>query len=314
VNLTQELGARLRGLVSSNLARVFNNGAYDLDRTVVISGFPRSGTTWLAQVISSLPGCGLVFEPLNTDRVRGARVAGFGWDNFRLADDEWAEGERFMSDVLAGKTLNSWTASRLPLLRSTNVNRWIVKFVRANPLLPWLVRHFPRSKPVLVLRHPCAVYSSWIQRHWPVAGYAPPKKARFFAAFPEYLETREKLSTPEEFFAAAWCIEHCAIFRQMNAGELVMCYYEDLVLDAERELDQICRILDIPINKDLSGIIKRPSSKASNTLQAGSVNQLTAWRERLPSDVGKRIVGVLKAFDLHCYDLSPLPNRTWPWQ
>lgn len=301
--------ARLRGAVSAAVARVASRVHGSRADTCIISGFPRSGTTWIAEILSSVDGCGLLFEPLNTATVPSARRAGYGWDNFRTADENWPEGERFMRRVLDGRVLNNWTASRLPLARAARVNRWIVKFVRANPLLGWIANRFPGPPPLLVMRHPCAVYSSWTYRGWPVADYAPPAKARFFSAYPEFLELRESLSSPEEYFAAAWCMEHYAAIDQLKGRQYLTCFYEDLVTEPAREVERICDAWDLTVPARLAEAVAKPSGKASDTLKADPHEQLKVWQNRLPSDVVDRMLEVLRRFGLDFYHTSRYPDR-----
>ncbi|MEO1202680.1 MAG: sulfotransferase, partial [Pseudomonadota bacterium] len=109
---TKEILSRMRGVASARLAAASALAGNSHEPPVIISGFPRSGTTWLAEVLASIPGCGLLFEPLNTDTVAAARSAGFGWDNFRKPQETWSDGEAFMDDVLSARVLNNWTASR----------------------------------------------------------------------------------------------------------------------------------------------------------------------------------------------------------
>ena len=70
-----------------------------------------------------------------------------------------------MSDVLSAKFLPyeyiSWPPEANNNLLDTK--QWIVKFCRANRMLPWMVEHLDIRPPIYLLRHPCAVVSSQLR-------------------------------------------------------------------------------------------------------------------------------------------------------
>jgi hypothetical protein len=146
-----------RGAVNPWLVRATRPRNYDPTRTLLVAGFPRSGTTWLAEILTNVPRTGLIFEPLDIRRVDAARKAGLDGENFIPPTAAWPEGDRFVHDLLAGRILTPWTTAQLPVSRAWRVDRWIVKLVRANLLLGWIVAHFRLPPPVLLVRHPCAV-------------------------------------------------------------------------------------------------------------------------------------------------------------
>ena len=85
---------------------------YDLSNTLVVAGSARTGTTWLAELVSTCPRSALIFEPLHPLRVPQAAAAGFrGGKNFLEPDEAWPEGEEFLKMALRGKIRNRWTTS-----------------------------------------------------------------------------------------------------------------------------------------------------------------------------------------------------------
>lgn len=305
----KELKYSLRGVVSPMLAAL-NRGEYDIGRTLVISGFPRSGTTWLAEVVAAAPGAGLVFEPLNHLTVPAAKRAGCGWENFHLPDDPWPEGVAFMHDVLTGRVLTRWTASRLPIAKASKVSQWIVKFVRANQMLGWMMRHFPIPPPVLLMRHPCSVFASWVERGWPLANYPPRRDRKFFQAYPWLTSTLDGLTEPEEFFAVQWCMQHYSAINQLAPEQYRACFYETLVTERAQEVLRIFDHWKLAAPQTLEESLNRPSSKAGATLQVGGLGQITSWKKRVPEAVANRIIGVLQRFNLNFYTVDPEPDYT----
>ena len=217
-HVSRKVIAQARGLVNPSLVRLGRRGDYDIGRTLVIAGFPRSGTTWLAEMIAAVPGTGILFEPLDFQRLKAARLAGCDWDNFHLPEDTWREGEKYLAEVLAGRVLNGWTTAHLPCSRAWGVSRWIIKFVRANQMLAWLVSRFDILPPVFLIRHPCAVYASITRRGWPTFSYVPNPNSRFYRTYPQFRAVIKGLKTREELFAAQWCKHHYTALDRLDAS------------------------------------------------------------------------------------------------
>src|SRR5262245_687131 len=66
-----------RSLLNPLLGRLTSNAGYDLRETILVVGWARSGTTWLAEVLSAIPNSAILFEPFHTERVPEAAAAGF---------------------------------------------------------------------------------------------------------------------------------------------------------------------------------------------------------------------------------------------
>lgn len=138
---------------------------HDLSNTIVLTGLPRSGTTWLGEILNTLPNSAMLFEPLHLRFVPEAAAAGFTWNNLIHPDEDKPEAVTFMRNVLSGRVLNVWTARDLKISNCLNTEFFIVKFVRAENLLSWMAANFPIRKPLFLIRHPCAVVSSQLKRH-----------------------------------------------------------------------------------------------------------------------------------------------------
>jgi len=307
-NLRAQARERARGLLNPLLVRATAPVNYDIGRTLVISGFPRSGTTWLAQLVATVPGTGLMFEPMDFRNLREARRAGISWDNFRTPRESWPEGEAYLGRVLAGKTLTSWTTSHMSCRQAMGISRWVVKFVRANPILGWLVEHFDIPPPVLLIRHPCAVYASWTSRGWPVLDYSLSGSMRFFNEYPQLREWVTSLKRPEEIFAAQWAMQHRTVFDQMRGQPFHLCAYERCMVDGVEEVERVLDHWKLQRTAELESMLRKPSTKASDTLQSDAIAQLESWTRRLDPAVARRMTDVLDRFGLDFYGTDPLPN------
>ena len=297
----------LRGLLNPVLLRFFDSSQYDIRNTLIISGYPRSGTTWLAELVSLLPSSAVLFEPLSPRNVPEAAHAGLNWQNFHLPGEVWPEGEVFLERVLKGQVLNRWTTSHLPFHRTVGVNRWIVKMVRANQMLGWITDRFAVPPPVVMIRHPCAVFASLISRGWRSPDRAPVNLG-FFAAYPHYREVLTCCRTTEEFFAVLWCIDQYCHLALPGPRPYRLVSYEWILskgVEAVKEVFDHWRI-DMPAS--LERKLHTPSGRASDDFSRDPVRMLCRWQKKLTRRQVERVLTITREFGLDFYDDGPEPD------
>ncbi|MBA3895326.1 MAG: sulfotransferase [Gemmatimonadales bacterium] len=149
----------------------------DRRRCVVVAGFPRSGTSWIAKCLSFAPGFTYYREPDNYSFVPGAEER-FEYLYLTAEHDDPAY-RRLMMRAVAGEVATARTLRQNPgpllehlggpgrrlgerfpflFLRKRDV---LLKLVYANLNLAWLAANVPHARQVCVLRHPCGQFESW---------------------------------------------------------------------------------------------------------------------------------------------------------
>jgi hypothetical protein len=289
------------------LVRLTADRGYDLHETLVVAGSPRSGTTWLAEVLSSLPRSAILFEPEHVLQVPDARRAGLDWHVMKMPDDDWPEGKRYFERVLRGRVVTPWTVSHLPLGRALAPRRWIVKFVDVNLILGWLAAHFPVRPPVLVLRHPCAVVGSQLRRGWTL-DHAPRLKA-FFDRYPQFREYVASLEQQEEWMAAHWCIHTYVPLMLPRPWPFLLTTYEQATKDPEREFGRLFEAWRLAVPADLVERAARPSGTTDRGSRfAAGGDARGGWKRLLSDDQARRILRVVQAFGLDFYTDERMPD------
>lgn len=134
-------------------------------RPILVTGMPRSGTTWLARLFATAPGCALAGrEPMNP-RGRQYAVAHTlsGWARLEELTPKQARGLRW-----AYRGANPWVFSRYGRRQWAAPLPWtrvIVKDPFAVLSIP-SVTQATHAQPVLVYRHPGAMLASYRRMGW----------------------------------------------------------------------------------------------------------------------------------------------------
>jgi hypothetical protein len=299
-----------RRALSPLLLRATASRSYDLRNTLVIAGSPRSGTTWLAELLNRIPRSAILFEPEHVQQVREAREAGLTWHTIKEPDEDWPEGRRFFDAVLRGRLISSWTVSHVPVTNAVAPRTWIVKCVDANFMLGWLARNFPIKPPALLVRHPCAVIASQLRRGW--SNPHPPRLKGFLARYPQFSDYLETLHDPAEFAAALWSMQTYAPLMLPRPWPFVLVPYEELATDPEGQLSRLFDAWRIPMPDRVLESAVRPSgtTDSGSALRAGA-DPSSAWRKSLSVRQIDGILAVIRTFGLDFYDEKgrPVPAR-----
>lgn len=140
---------------------IFNEAVED---TVIVSGVPRSGTTWLSEMVAEQPGYKLLSEPLFLRGPGERDKIGLEWRTYIEADETNEEVEEWLRKSLSGRIPGDYvlTSQNLPgrVVEFLSSQKKVVKFVRASRMLGWIDSTFDVRGIILLLRHPCAVVAS----------------------------------------------------------------------------------------------------------------------------------------------------------
>jgi len=285
---------------------------YDFQSTIIISGVPRGGTTWLADLLYEIGDTTLLMEPLNLYTLAKITDLPFSWRQYIPEDAEWPEAYRFFYELLTGQIIHPYLFRKWDFpLKLTQFH--LIKFCRANKLLPWIVANFPVRPPIFLIRHPCAVVASqlrhggWENMMPPFHVPSTPYSKEFYKP---YIDILASLKTQEEILAAMWCMDNIVPLRHpQNDQKWITVAYESLVKNGSEELKRIFGRLGLQVPPQAIRYLLRPSDSTqigSPILYGG--NQLSAWRKHLTSKQIKMIFDTILIFgmnDIYYEDLEP---------
>lgn len=260
-------------------------------REILVTGMPRSGTTWLARLLATAPGSSLTGrEPMNP-RGRQWALAGTlqGWS--RLSDPSERQvralrrAYRAVSpSVYSRYGLHQW---RAPLPWS----RLIVKDPFAMLSMP-AINAVTGARPVLIHRHPGAMLVSYRRMQWlPDVEELTPIVEQFARTEPEAASAIPRLpgGAPHDgVLAMAWfwsALYSMAISdMRMIPGGLVVPH--ELVATDEGYCRQLHEQLDVPWNAGAEAEFRRESSEGVDPTKLHNFKRrpadaAMAWKGRL---------------------------------
>lgn len=309
--------SKLRRLGNAGLNALceMRRSGYDVSRTIVLSGTGRGGTTWLAQLMTAVPGSLILWEQLHSSTNPASLEFGFGVPRYLPVEFSGVKETEYIEFLLKGGELGTGLRSQL-YFNPWNVvffKRYIHKFVNANMLLPWMTRRFG-IKTIYLVRHPCAVVSSQI-RHSYGAWNDHSKSKCFhevlFSRYPHLAEVYSRIESREECLAFDWAIQNYVPFKEGFNG--ITIFYEDLVDHPEQELGRIFDFLEMQVPGGVKRKIRRPSKTAykdSNNLQNGKAD-LAGWHKKLQPAQIDAILDVVNQVGIDLYGVDArLEKRT----
>jgi len=279
----------------------------DYRNSILLAGTEKSGTTWVSDIINYKREYRYIFEPFwpaKVDICKGFRPRQY----LRPANQDSYFIETAKT-ILSGRIRNNWTDK---YHRRFIANKRLIKDIRANLFLKWILNHFPEIPIILLLRHPCAVARSHLRRAHP----QPDLKA--FLAQEELMEDflnpfREEIEAAQTTFEKLvfrWCIENYVPLKQFKKGEIHLAFYENFCEKPEFEIDRLFSFLGKSYDEAVFTSLRKPSPvsrEESAIISGGSL--IDSWREQITDEQIQRAVEILSLFGLErIYSQDSMPN------
>ncbi len=281
----------------------------------VLAGSGRSGTTWLADVLSRCSGVQQIFEPLHPVAVEEVRRI-TGWDEslhphirsmYVRAGSAAPEWRDLLRRVLEGRVRNYWTDYRRT---SFFPSQLLVKVIRANLMLGYMHDEF-HPRIAYVVRHPCAVVASRLSIPWHanVQDILSQEELVQDHLLP-YVGEIERESDLLGAHAVWWAVENLVATKELGERSHHLVFYEEACLDPKSCLAEVCAWFGFDSDSLPLSELEKPSRMArSKSLHRPSVERLGAWREKLSGDDIRRILRWAHRLGLAWYEDSPFPRH-----
>jgi hypothetical protein len=291
-------------------SRLYLNRDQSVQKSILIAGTARSGTTWLADIIASQVSSRILFEPFQSKLVPDFK--GFNYFQYMRPNQENDALYAFAEKVLTGKIRHPWIDREN--IRIFSKYR-LIKEIRANLFLKWLHDRFPEVPILFILRHPCAVVLSRLQLGWATDTDIEPflKQPDLISDFlQDKIEVIKHCKSDEEKHAVIWSISNLVPLNQFKESGIKTIYYENLVTHPDLELPAVFEYIQQPYNLSVISQMRVPSAttKRKSAVVTGE-DKISHWKKSLTSDQIDRILNVVDAFGLsYLYGDSLLPMDT----
>jgi hypothetical protein len=281
----------------------------DLPNVFLLSS-PRSGSTWLMELICTQPGFGYCESPLDLRRPEVRE---------RLGITDWADLHRSGVETILEPYFRGLISGTIPG-RGSNPRRrafrpWTRRLVfkllqGAEDRIGWLADTF-QGRVAYLIRHPIAVALSREQTPRLAALLGSEYRRHFSEAELALAERIDASGTNLERAVVAWCLENAVPLRDARADWAVVTY-EQLVVEPAPVLARLAERLLLPVPDRMMSRIARPSAvikKSSgetqkllnDTTTAARSELVRKWRKRISPEEESRLMAIVERFAIDVY-------------
>jgi hypothetical protein len=256
----------------------------DVTAPIFLLGMPRSGTTWLSQIVESSPECVVRLSPNYSYRLKNSlSLTSTAADWTRTLRDACSSDDPFLTQNFRRESGELCFFDAEPECERRHL---AVKDTRFHELYLSAMDVLPRAKIVYIARHPAAALWSW----------------RSCKEFPPTAEFREqwrhgacrKVDGPGEYWGfddwKALTFRYCALAAREPARYLIV-EYEELVSACVAETKRIFAFLGVPYAPRTEAFITLSQSvhdeRAYSVFKTKEV--VDAWRADFPTAILREI-------------------------
>lgn len=276
---------------------------------VIIISTPRSGSTWLMELVLSQPGFKPCNEPFN---LRRREVA----DALRLSQAELYDQQHLpeIGAYLTSFVNGGYGTGFKNLLPHENYHRFITrrlvfKILHAGEdLIHWLADTF-NAKILFMLRHPVPVSLSRQKLPRLKTLLSPPYSDNFSE---RQLRMAAKICSEGDYTEKAvldWCLQNAVPLNKYRQDVLLITY-EQLVLKPEPIVDLLMSELQLDSRRAMIDQLERPSRSTSKS-SAETVSALKQktnknwlvekWNEKISREEESRLMRIVETFEIDVY-------------
>lgn len=303
---------------------------------VALLGLPRSGTSWMANLIAAHPAVALVNEPDNRDLDLlgwlgtgalgvipslgpGERATDYrtmwrvafagGWP----ADGPLATATRTLRRIAGARVVPRplqatalRTAGRLTAHRTPAAPVVLVKSVRSMFTVDWVSAEFDPAL-LVVWRHPLNVVSSWLDKGWHTHWYnGLPSVRHRFAHTPLW-------PVPEDALGwAAWTVcAHLTILLEtvVDRPAALVLNHERSAQDPRATAEHVLGWLGLDWDDAIAAFVAANDRRGEGfTIQRRTADEPTVWRGRLDREQARVVLEWVERFQGE----SPAVAARWP--
>jgi len=261
---------------------------------VALHGAPRSGTSWLGQILNSSPDVKYAYQPLFS----------YAFKDYLNETSTYTQVDSFFRELAASD--DAFINQRDPEIHKNvrqfhknEITHVIYKEVRYHHILANMLKVMPELRVAGVYRHPCAVLSSWLN--------APREFSPDWDFGSEWRHAAKKNNDrPEEYYGYDKWKELLEIFIKLKhdfPDRFKLIYYADLIKSTDRIISDLFDFIDLDITGSTLDFIHE--STTIHDMDTYSVYRArkddNLWRKDFPKDIEAEILADLEKDSLDTY-------------
>jgi hypothetical protein len=283
-----------------------------IERTAVVLGTGRSGTTLLQEIVAASEATYPIFEPMSPyEDPRVAALGALGGFVVRSPEQDDPRLRALLDEILRGRHLTRWSTRLQGTRGLAGARRFVMKEVKLTRAVGWFTRAFPDNRVVVIVRHPCAVVPSMLHASGRWREWSPARVREMLGGGHEELaaELVDDNASPAVRLSAFWAAETSDVLSQTNPSTALVSTYEELLSEPTKTLTKVFDHLDVPAPADVEQLAQRASamSTPSSAVRTGT-DPLRSWTTRLSNADRDAILRVTRAFGLEFYTDDPMPD------
>ena len=268
---------------------------------IALHGVPRSGTSWLGEILNSSPATLYKFQPLFSHRFKSFLGPDSGSDQIEDFFNQLASASDDFLDQSERRANGS-----LPTFEKGTATHLVYKEVRYHHVLPNLLERCADLKLIAIIRNPMAVISSWLR---------VPREFRVDLGWRPLDEWRTAQSKnegrPEEFFGFEKWKEAARLFLALereHASRVVVVDYHDLLADKIATVRRVFDCCGLAMTSQTEDFLARSASYDVDDPYGvyRSRPDDAAWTDQLDPAIASAITADLEGGDLERF-LPPEP-------
>lgn len=246
---------------------------------VAIHSVPRSGSSWLGEIINSSPEVRYAYQPLFSYKFKSALD-----ENSSLTSiDQFYQDLTLSTDDFITQAQDRKNSLK-PTFDKSTITHIAYKEVRYHYILENMIKQDPNQKVIGLIRDPLAVLRSWKNA---------PREFRVdlewdFEQEWQFAKLKNE-GRKEEYFGFEKWKETTTYFEKLSkkySDNFLCVFYSDLLNNTEKEVFKIFEFLKIPITKQTLNFINESKTKEqSGTYSVYKNKQATKYSEPLSEKI-----------------------------
>ncbi len=313
---------RIKKVINNYLDRkvaplILSSKKFNSRDVIIIFAEARGGSTWLMEILKSIPNTCINWEPLHEKGV--LNEFNLGLKPFIPRNDSTVAYLKCFDEIHRLKRTSTWTRKYLNLKDVVLCKYVITKYVNANLLIPWMMENFKfKYKPIVLLRHPIDTTISHIKAFGDNKNYLKeleiPKSINNERYIKHY-DYIHNLETLLEKRIAFWCMNNCPTIEQLENLDVNVVFYSDLLMNTKEEINKMLKRSDILVSDEVLKTINYRKASRTNfnkTFILDPNGQLNKNFDRMDKKMKDKLQNIFDYFDFKLYTAySPLPKKEY---